>query len=247
MTSLLKSLALVVVGSGLISTGFAAQKVYTPPVIPPGANPATIAADREDWLQQVQQNFDRTAGKQFDLVFDGDSIIAGWVRQGRGLNVWNAHYAKAVNFGLPGDLSQNVLWRLQPGQMDGINPKVVVLMIGAGNLLFDAPEQIAAGIKAVLDEYGKDAPGAKIILMGLLPRGATAADPVRAKVTQVNQLIAPLADGQRVIYLDIGDKFLQPDGSLNAGLYLPNLPEPNAQGYQVWVDALQPQLSKLLP
>jgi len=249
MLHALKSLSFIIAGSCLSFSGFAAQKVYTPPTLPPGASRTTTPAERDDWLQRVQESFDKTQGKQFDLVFDGDSIIAGWDWAGRGLDLWNSRYAKlhAADFGIAGDMVQNVLWRLQRGQLDGIKPKLVVLMIGTNNLTYDDPDQIAAGIKAILDEYAKDAPNAKMLLLGLLPRGAKADDPIRPKITQVNTQMATMADGQRVTYLDLSDKFLLPDGSMNPELFMSDLTHPNAKGYQVWADAMQPEIDKVFP
>jgi beta-glucosidase len=227
----------------------AAQTVYTPPVIPPGQCRAMVAAPRDDWLEQVQDNFNKTQGKHFDLVFDGESFIAGWQIQGRGLDVWNARYAKlnAVDFGILGDFVQNDLWRLQHGQLDGIDPKLVVLLIGTHNTKFDPPEKIAAGIKVLLDEYEKDAPHARIILMANFPQGAGADDPFRAKIAQLNSLIAPFADGQRVVYLDIGDKFLAADGSLSPEMFNADMIHPKPALYQTWADALQPEIDKVFP
>jgi lysophospholipase L1-like esterase len=242
-----KSILLFVAGSCLFYTAFAAQLVYTPPVVPPGVDRTTFPVDRQEWLERVQDNFNKTQGKHFDLVFDGDSIVAGWIWQGRGLDLWNAHYAKlnAADFGLAGDQVQNVLWRLGHGQLDGINPKMVVLMIGSNNALYDPPEHIGEGVKVLLAEYLKDAPNARFLLLGIIPRGVKAIDPMRAKIAQANKLIASLADGKRVTYMDIGPLFLQEDGSLNPAMFVSDLVHPNAKGYQAWVDAMQPEIDQV--
>jgi lysophospholipase L1-like esterase len=234
----------------LTSTAFAAQPVFAPPVIPPGMDRTMVAASREDWRRHVQDNFDKSAGKHFDVVFDGDSITAGWNWQ-TGQPAWDAHFAKlnAFDFGIAGDQVQNVLWRLQQGQIDGINPKLVVLLIGANNITIgkDSASDIAAGIKTLLAEYEKDAPGAKILLIGCLPQKTDkATDPIRAEVTQVNDLIAPLADGKQVTYHDFGSIFLNPDGSLRTEFFIADRVHPSAEGYQAWADALAPEVEKLL-
>jgi lysophospholipase L1-like esterase len=243
-------LLVTVVGLLVSSLGLAAENVYTPPVIPPGGNRVAVAAPRQEWLEHVQKNFSVTQGKHFDLVFDGDSITAGWNWQGRGQEIWDARYAKlnATDFGIAGDQVQNVLWRLQHGQLEGINPKMVVFMIGANNIMIgnDPPDQIAAGIKVALAEYQKDAPNATILLIGCLPfKKDQAADPLRAAVMQVNSLIAHLADGKRIIYLDIGSKFLNPDGSICADMFVSDRVHPSAKGYQAWADAIQPEIDKV--
>jgi lysophospholipase L1-like esterase len=248
-----RRLLLLVVGELLFASSLpAADQVYTPPDIPAGVNPETVPAPRQEWVRHVQENFDKTQGKHFDLVFDGDSITAGWNWQGRGQDVWNAHYAKlnAADFGIAGDQVQNVLWRLQHGQLNGINPKMVVFLIGANNITIgnDPPDQISAGIKVTLNEYLKDAPNAKFLLIGCLPQKSdNPASSVRTAVTQVNALIAPLADGKRIIYRDIGSKFLNPDGSLRSEMFVSDRVHPSAKGYQVWAEAIQPEIDKVFP
>jgi lysophospholipase L1-like esterase len=232
--------------------GTAASDVYTPPDIPPGVDRTTVPAAREDWRRHVQENFIKARGKHFDVVFDGDSITAGWNWKGRGQEVWDSHFAKlnAIDFGIAGDQVQNVLWRLQQGQLDGIDPKLVVLMIGANNLTIgnDTPSDTVEGIKALLSEYLKVAPNAKFLLMGVLPQKSdSVTDVLRVKVSQVNAMLPPLADGKRVFYHDFGSLFLNDDGSLRADFFVSDRVHPAGPGYQAWADALQPEMDKLLP
>ena len=231
----------------LVYGSFAAEIVYTPPVIPNGEYRSMVPAAREDWLSAVQDKFNKTQGKHFDLVFDGGSFIADWDKPGRGLDVWNTRYAKlnATDFGINGDSVQNVLWRLQHGQMDGINPKMVILMVGMNNIPFDAPDKIANGIKVLIADYLKDAPNAKFLLMGAVPQGANATDPLRGKISQLNKLIASMADGKRVTYLDIGGKILDSEGSLRPELFAPDLVHPTIKLYELWADAMGPEIEKL--
>lgn len=230
---------------GLASVG-AAEKVYTPPVIPEGTNPATYPLPREDWIARVQNNFNKTQGKQFDLIFDGDSITDGW--QGAGKEVWAQRYGSlnAVDFGIGGDRTQHVLWRLSKGQVDGMNPKLIVLMIGTNNLGSNTNEQIADGVKAIVKEYLQRCPSAHLLLLAIFPRSANAKDPVRGLLAEVNSKIAPLDDGKRVTFLDIGSKFLAEDGSLSRDI-MPDLLHPNAKGYEIWADAIQPVIDKYFP
>jgi beta-glucosidase len=141
---------------------------------------------------------------------------------------------------------QSVLWRLQHGQLDGIDPKLVVLMIGTNNLQFDPPEKIAHGIQVLVDEYLKDAPHANLLLLGIFPRGTLSSDPFRPKIAEVNQQIASLADGKRVVYLDIGTTFLASDGSLRPEMFAADRIHPNDKLYEAWADVMQPEIGKLL-
>jgi lysophospholipase L1-like esterase len=181
-----------------------------------------------------------------DLIFDGDSITAGWRGGANGL--WQKHYPpyNAFDFGMSGDATQNVLFRLENGELDGLHPKLIVLLIGTNNMYANTPEQIADGIKAIVAEYQKRCPDASILLQGIFPRGEKPTDPLRAKVKAVNQIISKLADGNKVIFLDFGDKLLDADGNytkpVTADFLHPNLP-----GYQIWADSIQPVIDRFFP
>jgi lysophospholipase L1-like esterase len=250
MNSSLRSLLLITAGC-LSGHLFAADKVYTPPAIPAGMSRTCFPTPRNDWAKAVQKDFDNAGGKQYDLVFDGDSLTAGWNWKDRGDAIWAARYAKlnAVDFGIAGDQTQNVLWRLRHGELDGVNPKLIVLMIGSNNLTIGnfSPEDTAVGVKALIDEYSKDAPDAKLLLLAVLPKSLHATDPIRAKITQLNTLIAAMADDKRITYLDFTDKFKEPDGTLEKDLYVADMTHPSAKGYQVWADAIEPEIEKSFP
>ena len=188
-------------------------KASTPP---PGTNPAVYAAPRVEWLVHFQHNLERTKQGNVDLIFDGDSITDGW--QGQGKEVWAANYAKLnpADFGISGDRTEHLLWRLEHGQVTGLHPKMVALMIGTNNTGNLNDVQIAEGITAVVRSYQKLCPEAVILLQAVFPRSEKPTDPVRAKLKSINETIAKLADGRRVIYVDFGDKFLQPTGRSRA-------------------------------
>lgn len=181
-----------------------------------------------------------------DLIFDGDSITDFWMNRGK--VIWNQHYAKlnAYDFGISGDRTENLLWRLQNGQVETLHPKLIVLMIGTNNWAINTPEQIADGVKADVDEYLKDCPDAVILLQAIFPRGEKPNDPARAKIKAVNQIISQLGDGKKVIYIDFGDKFLLPDGTLSHDI-MPDFLHPSEQGYQIWADAIQPVIDNFFP
>ena len=219
----------------------ATEKVYTN-TIPAGANPAAVATPKDNWYIDVQKKFDRYSGKRAAIIFDGDSITNRW--EGTGRDTWKKYFeGKAADFGIEGDRVENVLWRLGKGQVDGVNPKVVVLMIGTNNSGANTAEQIAGGIKVLVAEYEKRCPNAHIILMGVFPRGETPADGGRKKVAGVNALIKSLDQDKRVTYVDITPKLLQPDGTISKDM-MPDFVHPTAQGYEIWAEAILPVINQ---
>lgn len=179
------------------------------------------------------------------LVFLGDSITAGW---GGKKEIWDKAFGayKPANFGIGGDRTQHVLWRITHGELDGIKPKAVVLMIGTNNSGSDPAEGIAKGVTAIVETIRAKQPQAKILLLAVFPRGEKASpNPGREKLAKVNEIIAKLHDGQNIHFLDIGTKFLQPDGSLTKEI-MPDFLHLSAQGYQIWADAISPKLAELM-
>ena len=179
------------------------------------------------------------------LVFLGDSITAGW---GGKKDIWEKAFGAytPANFGIGGDRTQHVLWRIQNGELDGIKPKAAVLMIGTNNSGTDSAEGIAKGVTAIVETIRSKQPQAKILLLAVFPRGEKASpNPGRDKLKQVNAIIAKLDDGKNVFFLDIGDKFLQPDGSLTKEI-MPDFLHLSAAGYQIWADAISPKLAELM-
>src|SRR5262249_29418296 len=135
---------------------------------------ATQPKPREEesaWVQLHQQFLERARAGKIDLLFLGDSITQGWGQN----EAWKKHYGprNAANFGIGGDRTQHVLWRLDSGEIDGIAPKVVVLMIGTNNVGSNKPEEIAEGVRAIVDKLRAKLPKSKILLLGIFPRGAT--------------------------------------------------------------------------
>lgn len=223
----------------------------TLPVIPPGVNPAAYPAPKVDWLVRAGTAIaeSRKIADSIKLIFDGDSITAGWQNGGEGwrkggAEIWAQRYAKlgAFNFAIPGDGTQHVLWRLSQGQAEGLHPKLIVLLIGTNN--YQPAPQIAEGIKEIVAAYQKRCPEAVILLQAIFPRGELPAGRTREKA--VNELISKFADSKKVIYMDFGDKFLTPDGTLTKEI-MPDLLHPSAKGYQIWADALQPVIDKYFP
>ncbi len=180
------------------------------------------------------------------VVFLGDSITQGWNGQKALFEKEFGKY-KAANFGIGGDRTQHVLWRVENGEFDGIKPKAVVLMIGTNNsgVGSDTPETIASGIEKIIKAIHQRTPETKILLLAIFPRGATNdKNPGRAKNTKVNEIIAKLDDGKKIHFLDIGKKFLTDDGTLSKDI-MPDLLHLNAKGYQIWADAIREKLAEV--
>jgi lysophospholipase L1-like esterase len=197
------------------------------------------------WKQRHEAYLKRAKEGNCDLLFLGDSITEGWGNNA----VWQKSYAprKAVNLGIGGDTTQNVLWRVQNGEVDGLAPKAVVLMIGTNNfgLHGDAPGDVAKGVAAVVQALRKKLPAAKILLLGVFPRDEKPGTGGRKKILELNQEIARLGDKKAVLFLDIGPKLLAPDGTLPKDT-APDFLHLSEKGYQIWADAIEPSLSGLL-
>jgi len=190
------------------------------------------------------------SGKTVDLLMVGDSITDCWQWGGgeRGLKIWNEYYAKrnAFNIGISGDMTQNVLWRLQNGALDKISPKLAVLMIGTNNCGKNTAEEVAEGIKVILKELKNRLPKTKILLLDIFPRGK---DPSNDKAHQhnlkVNKLIKKFADDKIVFSRNINKIFLEEDGQLNMSLMKDPL-HPNEAGYRAWAEAMEPFIEKII-
>src|SRR5262249_25549311 len=150
------------------------------------------------------------------------------------------------NFGIGGDRTEHVLWRITEGkELEGISPKVAVVMIGTNNMGANSAEQIADGVTAIVHELRKQKPDMHILLLGIFPRGAQPTNMFRDKIKETNKIIAKLDDGKKVHYLDIGAKFLEPDGSLSKEV-MPDALHLSPKGYDIWTEAIKAQVEKLL-
>ncbi len=205
------------------------------------------------WLPRHEQKLaeikaHRDAGRRVDLVFLGDSITQGWENEGQA--AWAASFAKhnAVALGFGGDRTENLLWRLQHGELDGMAPKVIVMMIGTNNTgdRLEDPALTVAGIRANLDEIQKRQPQATVLLLALFPRGEKPDDLTRRHNAKINALLPALADGQRVRFLDIGPALMNADGTLSKDI-LPDWLHLSPAGYDIWARSLDAPLKNALP
>jgi beta-glucosidase len=199
----------------------------------------------EQKLQQVRQLV--AAGRGPKLVFIGDSITHGWEDGGK--RVWEQHFAKydAVDLGFSGDRTENVLWRLQHGELDGIKPKAVVMMIGTNNTgdRQEDPRTTAAGIKRLVDEIRGRLPDTKILMLAVFPRDEQPTSRLRQLNDRVNGLISGYADGRQVFFLNINESLANPDGTLSRDV-MPDLLHLSEKGYGLWAKSIEPTLQKLL-
>jgi cephalosporin-C deacetylase-like acetyl esterase/lysophospholipase L1-like esterase len=223
---------------------------------PPGdmANPR---ADQNSMLAHTQLLEKKTKGK-IDVYFEGDSITRRWGGSDDQykplLENWNKNFFgwNAADFGWGGDTTQNVLWRLDHGELDGINPKVIVLLIGTNNVGRNSPQgpddpriaDTTKGVKAVLDKLQQKAPDATIVLMAIFPRNDNIA--VMPIINQINANIAKFADGKKVRYVNINDKMADKDDKLFDGITNSDKLHLEVKAYQIWADALKPIFTELL-
>ena len=197
------------------------------------------------WMKRHESFNKRVAMGDADLVFIGDSITQGW--EGRGKNVWKKFYGrrKAVNLGIGGDRTQHVIWRLDNGNLDNVKPKAAVIMIGTNNSGSNTPEQIAEGVTVIVKQLRKKTPDTRILLLAVFPRGANNGDKRRQVNEKTNAIIAKLDDGKHVLYLDIGKKFLEEDGTLTREI-MPDLLHLSEKGYTIWAQSIEKNLASLL-
>jgi len=250
--------------SVLLFTTAAVQAQTPAPTAPPAApvvvmppQPPDVPAEKYGKDGKINPGFIASHEKflsiakegKAQLVFLGDSITAGWGGKDNQA-IWNKAFGAytPANFGIGGDRTQHVLWRIQNGELDGIKPKAAVLMIGTNNVGSDPAEGIAKGVTAIVETIRAKQPQAKILLLAVFPRGDKPTGKLGAandKLKQVNAIIAKLDDGKNIFFLDIGDKFPQPEGALTKEI-MPDFLHLTAAGYQIWADAIGPKLAELM-
>jgi (4-O-methyl)-D-glucuronate---lignin esterase len=189
---------------------------------------------------------------RIDVYFEGDSIVRRWgaLDYPDFLTNWKENFFgwNAANFGWGGDRTQNILWRLENGELDGINPKVIVVQAGANNV-GNQPrgeqtiDEIARGIKAIIDLCQQKAPDATIILTAVFPRNEL---PVITTVNHINARLATYADGKKFRFVNINDRLADSNGTILDGVMNADKLHLSTKGYQIWADALKPIFRELL-
>ncbi len=218
-------------------------------VSPPGINTAIIPALNPRFQEKHEANLDVARGGNIDVLFMGDSITDWWRTESgpyAGKPVFDEYFAdlKVANFGIAGDTTQGVLYRLQNGEGEGYTPRAIMLMIGTNNTRTNLAGEIAEGVGAIVLDMQTRWPRAKILLLGIFPR-STPDDPVREKLAQINSVIAHLDDGEQVFYRDIGDIFLDAKGEISTDIMSDRL-HPTTRGYRLWANAVNGPLRDML-
>lgn len=184
-----------------------------------------------------------------DLLFVGDSITAGWNLDGFGKDVWTKNFAgpNAMLAGIPGDTTQTLLWRLAHDDLDLVQPKLTVLMIGTNNVWEnDSPADIDSGVRAVVAALRSRFPETKLLVMGIPPIGEAVDNPLRRAVAATNALVSSVADGKTVYYLDIGPSLLGADGKFLPSVMQSNFTHPTEGGYAIWAAAIKPMVDAIV-
>jgi lysophospholipase L1-like esterase len=238
---------------GAILTGTTLFAADDPATATAPQNTATIPVFHNGTTAKHEKINARAKQGDVDLVFIGDSITDGW--QGGGKAVWEKYYGnrKAMNAGIGGDKTQHVIWRIDHGNLDGLQPKLAVIMIGTNNSggKENTAEEIADGIKVIIEKVHEKSPETKVLLLAIFPRGdmseskreATMAQ--REKNAKASEIASKLADDKTVFYMDIGKHFVNPDGSIPR-LVMNDLLHPTPDGYAIWAAAIEPKVAELL-
>jgi len=224
--------------TGAVTNAPAPTDVAAPKLAADGTLNAYFKQRHETILSEIKQ-------KPVGLLFIGDSITNRW-NNGENKVLLDARFGQynPINMGIEGDKTQHVLWRFENGELEGIKPKVAVVMIGTNNM-GDPAEAIVRGDTKIVAELRRRLPDTKVLLLGIFPRGAAPTDGVRAKIKGINAELAKLDDGQQVRFLDFGDKFLEADGTISKDM-MPDALHPNPKGYVIWADAITPLLDEMM-
>jgi beta-glucosidase len=211
-------------------------------------NNAIVPAERlkdKWWKDRHEASVALVEKGNVDVLMIGDSITHGW--EGSGKDVWDKYYGsrKAINLGFSGDQTQHVLWRLDRLPLDKISPRVAVIMIGTNNNRME-PKDTAEGIKAIVEKLQTQYPKMQVLVLYVFARGPNLTDKYRKKVDAVNSYLPGLLkDKRNVTLLDINNVVIDKEGNLPKEV-MPDFLHPNAEGYQLWADAMEPTLKKLL-
>ncbi|WP_081886060.1 GDSL-type esterase/lipase family protein [Haloferula sp. BvORR071] len=212
--------------------------------------------DCYDWWQRHEAVLAAKGKIDPEIVLIGDSITHYWGGEPqspgaprRGPKSWEDVFGgkKVLNLGFGWDRTQNVLWRLGNGEIDGLEPKWIVLNIGTNNSTGtqnareNTPAETAAGVEAILTLLKEKTPDSKVILMGVFPRGTKANDPARAFISELNSLLAKIAQAHQLTFIDLREKFLDGDGKLRSEL-MADVVHPAESGYAVWAEALKAEI-----
>jgi lysophospholipase L1-like esterase len=232
---------------------FAAESAQPAELPPPSSDPIIpVSRDRDyPWMslaqwQATHAELAAVAAKgEAELVFFGDSITAST----RWSESWKKTFGayRYANFGIGGDRTQNLLWRLDHGEIGALKPKVAVLLIGTNNIGITENDiaDTVRGVTAITNKLHAAFPAAKLLVLGIFPRDESPESPLRAKVQQINAALAKLDDGRAIFVRDIGKVFLEPDGTLSTAVSQDHL-HPTEEGLRRWAGAIAPVIQQLM-
>ena len=236
----MKSKLLIVILAMIILPGWALSKEQK-------QNSTVTPEHRHNpWTLRNNAVNERVKQGNVDLLMIGDSITQGWENPGK--KYWDKYYESrnAVNMGFGGDRTQHVLWRLENGHLEGISPKLAVIMIGTNNSNGEdnTAEEIADGIIAICKKIQEKCPKTKILLLAIFPRGPEPS-PQREKNDRASLLASKIADNKMIYYMDINEKFLLDNKFLSMKI-MPDYLHPNEEGYRIWAEAIEPKVAELM-
>ena len=203
------------------------------------SNPEAYTAEpkSDQWWQDRHQEILSADKSGVDIIFLGDSITHNWEKKSYGFSIWQQYYGeKAFNMGFGGDRTQHLLWRIENGELNNVNPKYVVLLIGTNNAPHNHPENTTKGIKLILKTIKTKLPQSIILLHRIFPRAENQSD-LRLVNDEVNQQIEALANGEDIIFVDIHDVFLDRIDNIPQNI-MPDGIHPSTKGYEIWANEL---------
>jgi len=220
----------------LLASGVAFAQSTNTAVIP-------VPMTKLGWMERHESMNAKARQGKIDLIYIGDSIVQRY--EGVGKPVWDHYYAprNALNLGISGDRTQHVIWRLDHGNIDGISPKLAIVMIGQNNGGHNTAREIAEGVTEVVKRIRTKLPNTKILLLGIFQRREKPT-PERAVLAEANNIISKLADSS-VHYMDINSVFVQPDGTIPASL-MPDFEHPSELGFKRWAEAIEAKVAELM-
>ncbi len=244
--------SVVLIAAGVVY-GSLDHQTKLPETVIPVVDEGPAQSRSYDWMARHNAVVERVKQGKVDLLLIGDSITHMWggvpeeqTIHGRGDYLWDKYFGSrnAVNLGFGWDRTQHVLWRFEHGELDGIKPKVAVVMIGTNNMGSNSTEDIVTGIDTIVSQLRHKLPKTKILLLGIFPRDQNPSSPMRKQVEDVNRGISILGKEWMITYLDLSSKFLQEDGTISAEI-MPDFLHPSAKGFGIWARAMEPTLAKL--
>ncbi|MBN1887586.1 MAG: hypothetical protein JW850_06335 [Thermoflexales bacterium] len=212
---------------------------------------APIERTDEHFIERHATFLKRIKEGPIGLLFLGDSITRRWVDVP---GLWNHYFARyrPANFGVGGDVTQSLLWRVQHGEIDDIDPRVIVLLIGTNNVPTHTGADIAAAIRQVVDMIRMKLPETKILLLAILPRGPQRQDRADANnpyymdiIHTANAELAKLDNGDSIRFLDMGSQFIGPDGNIQTA-FMPDQLHLVEPGYKIWGEAMKELLEEMI-